>query len=68
MANCYGLCNGAKGKMHFTKKWEISFAELENTVGKLFEVTRRLPELAVAETKMFRSKEEAVRQFNEWLN
>ena len=31
-------------------------------------VTRRLPELSVAETKMFSSKEEAKKQFNEWLN
>ena len=57
----------AKTSKHLTKKWEISFAELENTVRKVFKVTRRLPELAVAETKMFCSKEEAVRQFNEWL-
>lgn len=57
----------AKGKRHLTKKWEISFAELENTVGKVFKVTRRMPALAVAETKIFRSKEEAVLQFNEWL-
>ncbi len=57
----------AKTSKHLTKKWEISFVEIENTVGKLFKVTRRLPELAVAETKIFRSKEEAVWQFNEWL-
>ncbi len=57
----------AKTSKHLTKKWEISFAELENTVGKLFKVTRRMPALAVAETKIFRSKEEAVRQFNAWL-
>ncbi len=58
----------AKTSKHITKKLEISFAELENTVGKVFKVTRRMPALAVAETKIFRSKEEAVQQFNEWLN
>ena len=57
----------ARIKKHFTQKWEISFAELENTVGKLFKVTRRLPAMAVAETKLFRSKEQALQQFNEWL-
>ena len=57
----------AKTKEHLTKKWEISFAEFENTVGKLFKVTRRLPAMAVAETKLFRSKEQALQQFNEWL-
>ncbi|MBI2145370.1 hypothetical protein HYU18_03550 [Candidatus Woesearchaeota archaeon] len=57
----------AKVETHFVEKWELSFAELENTIGKLFKVTRRLPDMSVAETKMFRSKEEAVKQFNEWL-
>ena len=33
-----------------------------------FKVTRRLAEMAVAETKVFASKEEAKKQFNEWLN
>ena len=42
-------------------------AEIENSVGKLFKVARRLPEMSVAETKVFRAKKEAVRQFNEWL-
>ncbi|MBI2140798.1 hypothetical protein HYU16_00060 [Candidatus Woesearchaeota archaeon] len=54
-------------KKHLVKKWEVSLAELENTVGNLFKVTRRLPELAIAETKMFRSKDRALKQFNEWL-
>ena len=56
-----------KTEMHQTKKWEVSFAEIENRRGKLFKVTRRLPAMAVAETKVFRSKEQALRQFNEWL-
>ncbi len=57
----------AKTEVHFVKKWELSFAELENTIGKIFKVTRRMPDMGVAETKMFRSRDEAIRQFNEWL-
>jgi len=37
--------------------------ELEDAAGKKFKVTRRLPELTVAETKIFRSKEKAKEQF-----
>lgn len=54
-------------KDHFTKKWEVSIMEFENSVGKKFKLTRRLPSMAVAETKVFRSKEEAKKQFDEWL-
>ena len=57
-----------KTKEHLTKKWEISLAEFENTAGKLFKVTRRLPKMAVAETKVFRSREQAMQLFNEWLS
>jgi len=41
--------------------------EIENHFGKKYKVTRRLPEMLVAETKIFRSKEEAKKQFDEWL-
>jgi hypothetical protein len=54
-------------KKHLMKKWEVSIMELQNTIGKKFKVTKRLPEMSVAETKIFRSKEEAKRQFEEWL-
>ena len=53
---------------HYTKKWEISIFEYENDVGKKFKVTRRLPDMAVAETKIFESKEEAKKQVEDWLN
>ena len=56
-----------KTKKHPRKKWEISIIEFQNHVGKKFKVTRRLPELSVAETKMFKSKKKAKRQFDEWL-
>jgi len=51
----------------FVKKWEVSMIELENHVGKKYNVTRRLPEMSVAETKIFRTKKQAKNQFEEWL-
>lgn len=56
-----------KIKKHQTKKWEVSITEFKNSVGKKFKVTRRLPELSVAETKMFRTKKKAKQQFDDWL-
>lgn len=53
--------------MAFSQRWEISIIELENDVGKKYKVTRRLPEFSVAETRMFRSKEKARLQVEEWL-
>lgn len=56
-----------KIKRHIAKKWEVSIIELSDN-GKLkFKVTRRIPELSVAETKFFKTKEEAKKQFSEWL-
>lgn len=49
-----------------TSKWEVSIIELHNG-GERFKVTRRLPGLAVAETRLFQTKEEAKRQIDEWL-
>ena len=54
-------------KKHFTKKWEVSIIEIENKVGKKYKVTKRIPEMSVAETKVFRTKEDAKKQFEEWL-
>ena len=56
-----------KIKKHPTKKWEVSIIELQNHKGKKFKVTRRIPEIYVAETKIFKSKKQAIKQFNEWL-
>ncbi len=47
--------------------WEVSFIELNEGGKKLFKVTRRFAGLSVSETKVFTSKEDALRQFNEWL-
>ena len=35
--------------------------------GKQFKVTRRIKELNIAETRLFNSKEEAKKLFDEWL-
>ncbi len=56
-----------KIKRHIAKKWEVSIVELRTNGGKKFKVTRRIPELSVAETKLFRTKREAKKQFDEWL-
>jgi hypothetical protein len=48
-------------------KWEVSMIELEGSEGKQYKVTRRISELSVSETKVFRSKEDAIKQFEEWL-
>ncbi len=56
-----------EAKESLTKKWEVSIMELENYIGKKYKVTRRLADMSVAETKVFRSKEEAKKQFDEWL-
>lgn len=53
---------------HFVKKWEVSIIELQNSIGKKYKVTRRLPELSVSETIIFETKEDAVKKFEEWLN
>jgi len=54
-------------KKHATKKWEVSIIALHNNGNTVYKVTRRLPEMTVAETKTFKTKEEAQNQFDEWL-
>ncbi|HLC65757.1 MAG TPA: hypothetical protein VJI46_06570 [Candidatus Nanoarchaeia archaeon] len=54
-------------KKHKIKKWEVSIMELQSRVGKKFKVTRRVPEMSVAETKTFNSKRKAKKKFDEWL-
>jgi len=54
-------------KKHPYKKWKVSISEYETQTGKEWKVTRRLAEMSVAETKVFASKENAVRQYEEWL-
>ncbi len=52
---------------HPTKKWEVSIIEYQDATGTKYKVTRRIPELSVAETKVFSSKEKAKAQFEGWL-
>jgi len=49
------------------KNWEVSVREFETSTGKQWKVTRRMPGMSVAETKVFASKEEAISQYEEWL-
>lgn len=49
------------------EKWKVSISEFETKEGKRWKVTRRIPEISVAETKVFLSKEEAIRQYEFWL-
>lgn len=49
-------------------KWEVSIIELKKNGATKYKVTRRMPEMHVAETKIFETKEEALRQMEEWLN
>ena len=57
-----------ESKENITKKWEISIMELEYENGKKYKVTRHNPKMSVLETKFFLSKEDAKKQFEEWLN
>lgn len=49
------------------KNWEIYLIEIEDNSGKKYKVTKRVPTMNVAETKIFSSKQEAKKQFDEWL-
>lgn len=48
-------------------KWEVSIMELKVDGVKKFKVTRRFPEMSVSETKMFSTKAEAKKKFDEWM-
>ena len=55
-------------QQHPFQKWEVSIMEIkENNIIK-YKVTKRLPEMSVAETKIFSSKEDALHQVKEWLS
>ncbi|MBI5881225.1 hypothetical protein HZB90_03780 [archaeon] len=53
--------------MTFAKNWEITMMELQNNIGRKYKVTRRLPEFSISETVVFRSKEAAKKQLDEWI-
>lgn len=48
-------------------QWDITMAAFTDGRGTLYKVTRRLPELSVAQTRVFRSRAAATRQFRRWL-
>ena len=59
---------GKKEAMHPVKTdMIVTFAELSDAIGPLYKVTKRVPDLSVAETRLFRSKERAKKQFERWL-
>ena len=51
-------------KKSFNGKWTISILKLNGN----YKVTRRIPEFGISETKVFKNKKEAEKQFKEWLN
>lgn len=51
----------------YNNKWEISIIELKSGKGKKYKATRRMPNMSVSETKIFKTKEEAIKQIQEWL-
>ena len=53
--------------MKYHEKWEVSIIELEMEDGICYKVTRRMFCMGVAESKVFYSKEEAQKQFQDWL-
>lgn len=46
---------------------EVTIQKLKDN-GKRYKVTKRVPGLKTAQTKMFKIKEEAIKQFREWSN
>ena len=49
-------------------KWEVTIMELKKNGKIKYKVTRRMPSMPVAETKVFDLKEDALKQVEEWLN
>ena len=48
-------------------KWEVSIIELKLNGKTKYKITKRIPEMSVADTRVFDSKEDAIRQLEEWL-
>ena len=48
--------------------WEVSIIELKKNGKKRYKVTRRMPLLSVAETRIFRTKKKALEQLQNWLS
>jgi hypothetical protein len=52
---------------HPIKCIEVSIKRFEEDGITKYKVTKRVPQMSVAETKIFNTKEEATRQSDEWL-
>lgn len=49
------------------KKWEVSILELEEYREKRFKVIRKIPLELMFESKTFETREEARKQFEDWI-
>ena len=47
--------------------WEISIIEFKDEHITKYKVTKRFPEMAVAETRIYTAKSEVVKQIVKWL-
>jgi hypothetical protein len=47
-------------------KWEVSLIVLKENGRKKYKVIRRLPEMKIAETRVFSSRKKALEQFSSW--
>ena len=56
-----------QGTMIKKQGWEVSMLKFQDKGGIKFKVTRRFAEMSLSETKIFNSKEEARKQFIDWL-
>lgn len=54
-------------RKHAIKKWEVSIVELQDGKDSLFKISQRIPDLSVAETRVFKDKKSAKRLFDKWL-
>jgi len=48
-------------------KWEVTIVELTNSITR-YKVTRRYPELSIAETLVFNDKQDAILAVQRWLD
>ena len=47
--------------------WKVSILELDKNGIKIYKISRRIPDMSISETKIFKTKEEAKNKVKEWL-
>ena len=47
--------------------WEVTIDEVKENNTLVHKVKRRMPKISVSETKKFKTRVEAIYQFQEWL-